>query len=89
VKEISLKITMNNLNREASVFTDILEALGSKGLDTSTSGNVSLIVKIQADKSLWETEDEAKSWIEANFKSQNREVEYKIKIGTKKPVGGN
>jgi hypothetical protein len=88
VKEVSLTISLKNLNREASVFTDILEALGSKGLDTSTSGNVSLIVKIQEDKALWETEDEAKAWIEANFKSQNREVEYKIKIGTKKPAGG-
>ncbi|MBN2152847.1 MAG: DUF499 domain-containing protein [Candidatus Lokiarchaeota archaeon] len=86
VKEIQLTITLQNLNREASVFTDILEAFGSKGLDTSTSAKVGLTIAIQADKSIWETEADAKSWIDANFKSQNRQIDMRIKLGTKKSI---
>jgi len=83
VKEITLKITINNLNREASIFTDILEAFASKGIDINTSGSISLLVKIPEGQAQWETEDDAKKWIDSNFKSQTRDLEFKIKMGSK------
>jgi len=42
-----------------------------------------LVVNIPEEQSKWESDEEANAWIEQNFKSQNREIEYKVKLGKK------
>ncbi len=83
VNEISLEIVISNLNREASIFADIQEAFVSKDLDTNTSGKILLKLSIPEVKSQWSSIEEAENWIKANFQSQSRKIDYKIKTGYK------